>query len=354
MGRIRFAAWAVVVLAPAAAGAEPATPPLTREAIETATFVAAPAGKAQDTSRPKKPGRKAEAAKPSPDPLLIKVQVLLDRAGFSPGAIDGRDGDNLRGALRAYAAAQGLPARETLDQALFDRLAQGAQPVTAEITLGEAEVKGPFLASVPRRLEEQAEIGPLRYTNPREMLAERYHMQRDLLSAMNPGKPLDKAGTVLLVAGVTPMGQGKIEPRPQAPKVTRIEVDKGARRVRAFGEDGALVSDVPASIGSAEKPAPSGDTKVKGVAFDPWYTYNPRYRFAGVKARHRFSIEPGPNNPVGLVWIDLAIPSYGIHGTPEPEKIGKTESHGCIRLTNWDARSLAAHVERGAKVSFRD
>lgn len=110
----------------------------------------------------------------------------------------------------------------------------------------------------------------------------------------------------------------------------------------------------PASIGSSEKPAPSGETTVKGVAFDPVYTYNPKYGFKGVKTKRKFSIKPGPNNPVGLVWIDLAIPSYGIHGTPEPERVSKTESHGCIRLTNWNARDLAKHVARGAKVAFKD
>ena len=113
-----------------------------------------------------------------------------------------------------------------------------------------------------------------------------------------------------------------------------------------------MVGSYPASIGSEEKPAPSGSFKVTSVAFDPWYQYNPKYAFKGVKTNKPFKIAPGPNSPVGLVWIDLSIPSYGIHGTPEPENIGKTESHGCIRLTNWDARDLASHVPKGAKVDF--
>ena len=157
---------------------------------------------------------------------------------------------------------------------------------------------------------------------------------------------------MITVAAVTPRATGKAKGPPQDPTVARIEVDKDARRVQAFGDDGKLVATYPASIGSEEKPAPSGSFKVKGVAFDPWYTYDPKYRFKGVKSRSKFSIHPGPNNPVGVVWIDLSIPSYGIHGTPEPEKVGKTESHGCIRLTNWDARDLALHTKRGAKVDF--
>lgn len=347
--------------APEPAKEEAAAPALTKEAINGASFREPeapsenqPKGKAERSKKAdakKADTKKAEAKRP--DPLLIKVQVLLDRARFSPGAIDGRDGENLRGALRAYAAAQGLPADGKLTQALFDKL-QGTSPdpVVTDYAITEADVKGPFVEKMPAKMEEQADVGPMRYTNTREMLAERFHMQRDLLSALNAGVPLDKAGGRLIVAAVPPTGDGKVEGAPLSPKVSRIEVDKTTKRVRAFAEDGTLTADYPASIGSSEKPAPDGTAKVKAVAFDPWYTYNPKYRFKGVKTRKKFSIHPGPNNPVGLVWIDLSIESYGIHGTPEPEKIGKTESHGCIRLTNWDARDLASHTVKGAKVEF--
>ncbi len=305
-------------------------------------------------AEPEKPGKgKGRSSKQQhPDPLLIKVQVLLDRARFSPGAIDGRDGANLKGALSAFAVAQGLPVADTLDQALYDKLqATSGEAVLTDYTITEADLKGPF-EPIPRAPEEQAEPRSMGYTTPREMLAERFHMQRDLLSALNPDKPFDKAGTVIVVAAVTPTGEGKVEGAPLEPKVTRVEVDKTSKRVRAFAQDGKLVATYPASIGSTEKPAPTGQFKVTRAAFDPWYTYNPKYQFKGVKTRSKFSIRPGPNNPVGLVWIDLSIPSYGIHGTPEPENIGKTESHGCIRLTNWDARDLASHVVKGAKADF--
>ncbi|WP_232630289.1 L,D-transpeptidase family protein [Methylobacterium sp. Leaf118] len=331
-------------------------PALTRDAINGATFRESEGEKPSGTSR-KKEGAKdtAKAASKRPDPLLVKVQVLLDRARFSPGAIDGRDGENLRGALKAYALAQGLPAEGQLTRAIFEKLQAGsAEPVVTEVTLTEADVTGPFVERMPAKMEEQAEVGPMRYTNTREMLAERFHMQRDLLSAMNPDVPLDKAGGRLIVAAVPPTGAGKVEGAPLEPRVTRIEVDTRTKRVRAFAGDGRLTADYPASIGSEEKPAPDGEAKVKAVAFDPWYTYNPKYRFKGVKATKKFSIQPGPNNPVGLVWIDLSIESYGIHGTPEPEKVGKTESHGCIRLTNWDARDLGSRTAKGAKVTFLD
>ncbi|MGU3662661.1 L,D-transpeptidase [Methylobacterium sp. A49B] len=336
------------------------TPALTADAVNAATL--SPQGGAAGGSKPeakKSAGqrRKSRAADDKPDPLIVKAQVLLDRAHFYPGAIDGRKGENYQHALSAFAVAQGLPATQDLTPEVWDKL-QGTsdKPAVTDYTLTEADASGPYVDKIPPKMEEQADLKDLGYTNPREMLAERFHMSRDLVSALNPGKPLDKAGTTIAIAAVDPMTLDKPKGKdlPKDPKVDRIEVDKSSRDVRAFGEDGKLVAYYPASIGSTEKPAPSGDTKVKGVAFDPDYTYNPKYAFKGVKAKHKFTIQAGPNNPVGLVWIDLAIPSYGIHGTPEPEKVGKTESHGCIRLTNWNARDLAAHVTRGAKVSFKD
>ncbi|TXN23891.1 murein L,D-transpeptidase [Methylobacterium sp. WL9] len=328
----------------------PSPVPITLDAINAVAFVEPQA----EAETPRKPAKASTSKDLRPDPLLIKVQILLDRARFSPGAIDGRNGDNLSGALSAYAAAQGLPATGKLDRSLFEKLqSTGGDPVAVNYTITDEDVKGPF-AKIPAKFEEQGRLKAMDYTNTREMLAERFHMQRDLLSALNPGKPLDTAGTVITVAGVVPLERGKPKDLPRVPKVVRIEVDKEAHRVQAFGEDGTLLRSYPASIGSEEKPAPTGSFKVTRAAFDPWYTYNPKYAFKGVKTRRSFKIAPGPNNPVGAVWIDLSIPSYGIHGTPEPEKVGKTESHGCIRLTNWDARDLASHVEKNAKVDFLD
>lgn len=337
----------VVWGSPFETAAAPKLGAITKEEINDAAFTAPTKG-TDEKSNASRPRTRSSR----PDPVLIKVQVLLDRVRFSPGAIDGRDGANLQGALASFAAAQGLPATSRLDQALFDKLqATSGEPVVTDYMITDADVKGPF-EPIPRKLEEQAEPQPMGYTNPQEMLAERFHMQRDLLSALNPGKSFDKAGTGILVAAVPPMGEGRIEGHPLTPKVSRVEVDKQSRRVKTFSKDNKLISTYPASVGSTEKPAPTGKFKVKTVAFDPWYTYNPKYKFKGVKVREKFSIRPGPNNPVGLVWIDLSIPSYGIHGTPEPENIGKTESHGCIRLTNWDARDLASHIEKRATVEL--
>ncbi|TIX67423.1 MAG: L,D-transpeptidase, partial [Mesorhizobium sp.] len=136
--------------------------------------------------------------------------------------------------------------------------------------------------------------------------------------------------------------------------IAGVEVDKGARQVRVLDPSGKWLAVFPASIGSAEKPAPNGEAEVKRVVRNPTYHYDPDFAFKGVKAKRPFTIAAGPNNPVGSVWIDLSIESYGIHGTPEPGKIGLTFSHGCIRLTNWDAEDLAAMVRKSTKVSFKD
>jgi lipoprotein-anchoring transpeptidase ErfK/SrfK len=298
--------------------------PLTAAAIEQAQF-----GE----------GQKANTA------LIVKAEVLLDRAGFSPGVIDGRDGDNYRKALAAFQRQSGLDSTGTLDADTFSALAATSEhPIMADYAITEADVKGPFTKNIPANFEAMAKLPALGYPGPRDELAERFHMSEALLTTLNPGADFARAGTRIVVSDV-----------PQKPRHTRVAklvIDKNARTLSAFDADGNLMAFYPASIGSTEKPAPSGVFKVKSVAHNPTYHYDPRFGFKGVKAQHKITIRPGPKNPVGVVWIDLSAPSYGIHGTPSPEKIGKTESHGCIRLTNWDALDLAGMVHRGTVVDF--
>ena len=283
--------------------------------------------------------------------LAAKVQILLDRARFSPGVIDGRMGENVENALTAFREANQIEgADKAVDEATLAKLAEigeaSKEPLLVEYEITADDVKGPFTKSIPDGFEEKRKLDRLGYTGPRELLAEKFHMDEDFLKELNPGKDFDKAGSKITVANV------KRPTSPEPGSVERIEVDKGRKQVRALGKDDTLLAVYPATIGSESRPAPSGEHKVTGVAKNPKYTYNPEYKFEGVKTDKPFDIAPGPNNPVGSVWIDLSVDGYGIHGTPDPAKIGKTASHGCVRLTNWDAGHLAEMVKTGVTVQF--
>jgi lipoprotein-anchoring transpeptidase ErfK/SrfK len=310
--------------------APPASHSLTAAAIEKAQF---------------ERGQKGASGQKSAPALIVKAEVLLDRAGFSPGVIDGHDGENFKKALAAFQQQKGFNATGQLDADTLNALsAISDDPIMGEYVITEDDVKGPFTTNIPANFETMAKLPALNYPSPRNELAERFHMAELLLASLNPGADFERAGTRIVVTDVPQ--------KPRGIKVTKIVVDKRARSLSAFDAEGNLVGFYPASIGSEDKPAPSGEFKVKAVAHNPTYHYDPRFGFKGVKAQHKFTIRPGPKNPVGLVWIDLTAPSYGIHGTPSPEKIGKTESHGCIRLTNWDALDLAGMVHRGTIVDF--
>ena len=289
----------------------------------------------------------AKAGKAS-QAVNIKAQILLDRANFSPGTIDGRHGENFVNALRAFQQSSGLNASGELDAPTWDRLRQDPAPVLLEYTISRADIAGPFVDKIPKSYEKKAELKRLDYTGPAEMLAERFHMDDDLLEQLNRGKSFDEAGTAIVVANVN------VKPVALTTKVGKLEIDKARKSVRVLAPDGKLLALYPASVGSEEKPAPSGALKVVRVARGPTYTYNPDFKFKGVKTDRELKIAPGPNNPVGSVWIALNQKTYGIHGTSEPSKVGKVESHGCVRMTNWDALALAKMVRKGTPVVFLD
>ena len=278
------------------------------------------------------------------DVNIAKLQILLDRAGASPGVIDGRYGDNVGKAMAAYTELTG----ETLDRndiaAIDAALAAGGEPF-GTYTITPEDAAGPYVASVPADYGDKAKLERLGYTSTLEMLAERFHMSEGYLEHLNPGLNFNRPGTIIKVAST---GSRRNTP------VARIIADKGKEQVRAYDAGGQLVAAYPATIGSSDTPSPSGTVTVERIALDPEYTYNPKINFKQGENDKILRIPPGPNNPVGSVWIALSKPTYGIHGTPEPSKIGKTNSHGCVRLTNWDAQELAKLVSKGVTVEFME
>jgi lipoprotein-anchoring transpeptidase ErfK/SrfK len=291
------------------------------------------------------PSKKALSSE-KPAPAAVRLQVLLDRAHFSPGEIDGKFGENAKKALRAYAEARQLPSSDVLTEDVWKALRTDDRPLTANYTITEQDVAGPFLSKLPSKMEDMKDIPKLGFTSSREGLAEKFHMSEPLLTALNPGQRFDRAGDTIVVVDTGEAGTGT------AAKADRVEVDKTRQTVRLFDKSNALIGFYPATVGSQEKPSPSGTLKVTEISRNPTYRYNPDYHFKGVHSRKPFTIKPGPNNPVGMVWINLSAEGYGIHGTPSPGKVSKAESHGCVRLTNWDAERVADRVAKGTPVVF--
>ncbi|OHV82395.1 L,D-transpeptidase [Ensifer sp. LCM 4579] len=276
---------------------------------------------------------------------IAALQVFLDREGFSPGVIDGRMGSNVTKAIEAWQQATG----ETLDpnntEDILERLRfDGGLPITT-YTITAADAAGPYVASIPEDYAHKAQLPHLSFTSTAEMLGEKFHMDENYLRELNPGVDFSIPGTTIKVINPGPDKTGK---------VARIVADKGRKQVFAYDQAGKMIAAYPATIGSADTPSPTGTVTVERVAFNPGYTYNPKINFKQGANDKILNLQPGPNGPVGTVWIALSRPTYGIHGTPDPSKIGKTQSHGCVRLTNWDATELGKMVSPGVTVEFVD
>jgi len=298
--------------------------------------------------------RKKKAAAPAQLPCgdLVGFQVRLDRQGFSSGQIDGTSGANFSRTLSAFQTAHKLPVGKP-DCATWEALGAGSpEPAIASYTVTDEDMKGPFEKKIPPKLAEQAKLTTLNYQSPMELLAERFHTSPALLSQLNRGVAI-AAGREIKVPAVAPFNP---ETKPAADAAAgdiSIQVSKEESALRATRADGTVVFYAPVSSGSIHDPLPPGDFKVLGVGWRPVFHYNPDLFWDAKAADEKAKIPAGPNNPVGVVWISLSLEHYGIHGTPEPGNVGHTESHGCVRLTNWDAARVASLVKPGTPVLFR-
>jgi lipoprotein-anchoring transpeptidase ErfK/SrfK len=275
---------------------------------------------------------------------LITAEVLLDRAHHSPGAIDGRMSRNLRNAIAGFEASEGMRVDGELTPEVWSALESvGGGPVLRDYVITSSDVSGPFLRNAPRGFAAQSKLRSLGYRSPVQRIAARFHMSQQLLRALNPGADFSRPGERIVVAALGPS---------ELPtSVAVIEVDKARKAVRAYDAQDRLIATYPATVGSTAFPSPHGTHRVVRVDWNPTYHYDPNVlHFAHV--HHPFSIKPGPNNPVGVVRIALSKPGYEIHGSGAAENIGKTQSHGCVRLTNWDATQLARMVHPGTVVEF--
>ena len=305
----------------------------------------------------------------------LAVQVALDRAGFSPGEIDGKGGPKTRLALSEFQKSANLQATGVASEETLAALKPATEP-TVGYTITPEDVAGPFIGSMPADMMESAKLPALGYTSPLEALSEKFHSSPSLLQQLNPGSAW-AAGDVIHVPAVEPFELPIKPEQPAASAKQAAGAKSGAPAVKPAGATAGAATPVeivisgatkslavrdatgktlmhaPITIGSEKDPLPIGDWKVVGVSWNPVFNYNPDLFWDADPAHAKAKIPAGPNNPVGVVWVDINREHFGLHGTPEPSTIGRTESHGCIRLTNWDATKLGRLVSAGTKVTIQ-
>jgi lipoprotein-anchoring transpeptidase ErfK/SrfK len=298
----------------------------------------------------------------------LHVQVLLDRLGFAPGVIDGKGGQSLQAALRGFQKARGLQVTGRVDRPTLQILQRyRALRPTRLLTVSPDDAAGPFSGPLPRDPAAQAKLPTLGYANLLEKLAEKFHTTPATLVALNGPTARLGPGARLRFPNVLPSSRAYDIKLPELwrrtlsdfnvsanqPQGARVVVDKSDGVLQVYDKADHLIAQFPATMGSEHDPLPLGKWTIKGAAYNPPFHYNPELFWDVNDGKSKQLLPPGPNGPVGVIWLDLSKPHYGIHGTPNPETIGRAESHGCIRLSNWDAARLSLMVKPGTPAVFQ-
>ena len=287
---------------------------------------------------------------PTRGPLSVQLEILLDRAGFSPGIIDGTWGKNATKAMNWFRVANGMDSvRGSIDQATYEKLVSAGQasPVITSYQVTADDIKGPFV-KIPDNVYQKAKLNCLCYSSAAEALAEKFHTSEQMLKQLNPGMDLQSvtAGASLHVPNVAESSTAT------SSSIAKLIISKTGFWTHGVDSSGNVVAHFPSTLGAGYDPSPTGDFHVTGIAHDPAFNYQPALMAEIPDTRPTAKLKPGPNSPVGVVWIALSKPHYGIHGTSAPETIGYANSHGCVRLTNWDAQRLSSMVKTGMPVQF--
>jgi lipoprotein-anchoring transpeptidase ErfK/SrfK len=307
------------------------------------------------------------AKQPALDRSILHVQVILDKLGFAPGVLDGKGGKSLVAALKGFQTANNLTVTGEADTATLKALypyRNWRPTVTVPVTADW--LAGPFVNPLPKDPLEQAKLPSIGYRNALEALSERFHTTMDTIIQLNPPGTRLAVGSKIVFPNAVPTSRAydvkdatwlatlqSLNVGAIQPKAKRVVVDKSESVLKVYDDKDKLVAQFPATMGSTHDPLPIGTWAIKGISYNPKFHYNSSLFWDADNKDEKAMLPPGPNGPVGVVWIDLSKPHYGIHGTPSPETISRAESHGCIRLTNWDAARLALMVKTGVPAIFQ-